>query len=518
MLPDKKPTERPSHAEHADNGGHPPLSPADLIRHCDTLCQAGDAIKALHLVLATAAASPDNVPLIEACATVVWKHTGRYDIAVALLKKCVLLDPHNVGTQLFLAEALIARGDVSGGCAVFSRIIAHSPEHRRVATFRLSKALLDSGYPREAFQILAAWLETGEITAGLLNNMAVALIYLNRSAEALPYLENALQAEPDHAGISFTYATALLKSGHYPQGWARYARRSPDIDGRIAPVSSLPRLRHGDAIQGKKIVLYQEQGLGDTLQFIRFLPALQAQGGQITLVVSAQLVRLMTLSFPALPIVQMEDFQITADYDYAAPIPDLPFITGMTSAEDGMMPAPYLRACPTDIERFSTILPKRRPRIGIVWAGERRARIENVALDRRRSMTLAEMAPLFSSVDATLVNLQFGSARSQLAQWHGVPVFDPMDEVHDMADSAAIMENLDLVLSVDTSPAHLAGALRRPVWLLSRQDACWRWGDKGHTTPWYPDMRIFRAPDRSLASVVPEVARALHQWIETGGY
>ena len=110
------------------------------------------------------------------------------------------------------------------------------------------------------------------------------------------------------------------------------------------------------------------------------------------------------------------------------------------------------------------------------------------------------------------MSLQLGKPREELAAWQGQPIFDPMGEVHDMADTAAIMENLDLIISVDTSTAHLAGGLARPVWMVSRWDACWRWGDDGESTPWYPTMRIFRSQERSFKPVLAQVGAALREW------
>jgi hypothetical protein len=125
------------------------------------------------------------------------------------------------------------------------------------------------------------------------------------------------------------------------------------------------------------------------------------------------------------------------------------------------------------------------------------------------------MLAAITPVDATLVNLQLGPRREDLAAWRGQPVCDIMDHAHDMADTAALIENLDLVISVDTSVVHLAGALGKPVWLLSRWDGCWRWGDAGDTSPWYPTMRIFRAQERTLGPVLEQMGAVLRIWAAT---
>ncbi|GBQ86759.1 TPR repeat-containing protein [Gluconacetobacter johannae DSM 13595] len=492
---------------------HPPTA-EKLTEACALFCGEGKIIEAVRLVLTVASSHPDNVALLKAGATVIWTHTGRYDIVATLLQQAVTLEPHDMQAQQFLADALVTQGDLAGGCAVFSRIMDLWPQQRGDTTLQISKTLLAAGYPLEALKILASWLETGELTAGLLNNIAVAFLYLNRSTEALSWAEKAVAAEPKHPGLSFTYAIVLLKAGHHREGWERYALREPATDDMARRFTMLPRLRHGDDVAGRKIILYQEQGLGDTLQFIRFVPFLLARGADVTIAVPSSLARLMAMSFPSASVRSLQDCGTAEGYEYAVPIPDLPFIAGVASESDIPAQIPYLRADVGDIARFAARLPPRRPRIGIVWAGERRAQYENVTTDRRRSVTLAEMGAAFTPIEASLVSLQFGSLRQQITDWHGQPLFDPMGDVHDMADTAAIMENLDLIISVDTSPAHIAGGLGRPVWLISRRDACWRWGDEGEATPWYPTMRLFRSRERTCASVLPEVGAALRHWVE----
>ena len=176
---------------------------------------------------------------------------------------------------------------------------------------------------------------------------------------------------------------------------------------------------------------------------------------------------------------------------------------------------PYLCADPQDVARFAALLPAAGPRIGLVWSGDRRTSAQDVMANQLRSSTLPVMAGALTPVNATLVSLQLGSPREDMAEWHGQPVCDLMDSVTDMADTAAIIASLDLVISVDTSVLHLAGALGKPVWLLSRWDACWRWLDSGETTAWYPTMRIFRPQERSFAPVLRQMGEALQTWVAT---
>lgn len=227
----------------------------------------------------------------------------------------------------------------------------------------------------------------------------------------------------------------------------------------------------------------------------------------------------------------LEQPEQAADYDFSCPIPDLPHICDLKRPEDVPPFSPYLEVPERRRERFAGLVEEaiarergrhdrssagRRLRIGLVWAGDARSSAQDVAADRRRSTSFAEMMDALGPVEADLFSLQYGVRRGELVQSGGRMVHDLMESVQDMADTAALMENLDLVISVDTAPLHLAGALGREVWLVSRWDACWRWGDRGERTPWYPTMRIFRAQELSLAPILREVGQCLKRRIAEG--
>ncbi|GBQ80015.1 TPR repeat-containing protein [Gluconacetobacter johannae DSM 13595] len=489
-------------------------TPDNLSRLFKALFSSEQGLEAVRLALEVVSSHPDDMALTITAADLISKHTARHDIVATLLRSVLLRSPDVVSVQAFLADSLVASGDIAGGLTLFSEMMARYPRERASLCEHISLSLLEAGYAYEASQILFLWLKDGETTAALLNNMGCALERLGRSTEAIPWYEKALTVAPEDPTIRFGYAMTLLKAGNLREGFARYVERAPLTDGQTGWFMSLPRLRHGDDVAGKKVILYQEQGLGDTIQFIRSVPYLQAQGAEVTIAVPWGLVRLLAQSFPDVSVRSIVEFGQEDGYSYAAPIPDLPFIAGVMSESDIPAPIPYLRADADDVARFAAMLPARRPRIGLVWAGDRRVKSEHVAADKRRSTTLAEMGAALCPVDATLVNLQFGLPRAEIEAWQGQSLFDPMGDVRDMADTAALMESLDLLISVDTSPVHLAGAIGLPVWLVNRWDACWRWGDEGDNSPWYPRTRVFRAREKSFAPVLREVGEALHTWVE----
>ncbi len=259
----------------------------------------------------------------------------------------------------------------------------------------------------------------------------------------------------------------------------------------------------------RTILLHAEQGYGDTLQFCRYVP-LVAQRARVVLGVPTALRRLMA-SLPGDKLIVTEDDALPP-FDLHCPLLSLPLAFGTTLAT---IPAtiPYLRADRLLTARWRkrlTALPGLK--VGLVWAGESsQAMADAQARDRRRSIPLARLARLGDVPRVSLVSLQKGAAATQAREPPaGLTIHDWTDELTDFADTAALVAGLDLVISVDTAVAHLAGALGKPVWVLNRADACWRWLRDRSDSPWYPTVRLFRQPTHGdWDPVITEVAAAL---------
>ena len=244
------------------------------------------------------------------------------------------------------------------------------------------------------------------------------------------------------------------------------------------------------------VIIHAEQGVGDTLQFARFIPL----AGALARVVVACPPSLKVLLETLPNVAEVAVGKPVPRYDKHCPLMSLPAILGI-GVERFAGSVPYLRADPATVsiwrERLAE-LPG--PRVGVVWAGN-----PVYPADRKRSMPFAVLAPLLALPGVSFVSLQMGEAA---AAGLGRFAFDAAPLIGDYADTAALMMALDLIISVDTSAAHLAGALGRPVWLLNRADTDWRWLLERSDTPWYPSMRIFRQPvPGDWASVVSEVMR-----------
>lgn len=530
------------------------LSPQGFTALCEKMLAQGEVASAVKIAVQVGHESKD-VPLLIAAGMWLSSYTARHDIVIAIFKKALLLMPEGTALlaslrgelKVFLAGALMAAGQHEQAVAMFMEVAQTCPEHRVIVGEHLSMMLLEVGMPDQAVAVLEAWLKEGPASVSLYNNMGCALERLNRSEEALRYYRKGIDLSSMHEAVSFGYAISLLKAGHFEEGFQRYVQRTPRIpDLTCWFYKKLPRLTQGVNLAGKYLLFYQEQGLGDTIQFIRFLPEILRQAEKVTIAVMAPLYRLIKESFPQADVCLIstlaQESERIADFHFSCPIPDLPYVCGMKTWADLPDFSPYLTvplarqkgfarlvadvvhkadcACgravvmPDNRSVVVTESPaKRRLRVGLVWAGEERFTAQDVAADKRRSTSFEQIIQALAPVKADLFNLQYGAKRSELHQDGGQPVLDLMDDVQDMADTAALMESLDLIISVDTAPLHLAAALGREVWLISRWDACWRWGDEGERTPWYPSMRIFRAQELSLEPVLKQAGVCLREYV-----
>lgn len=295
-------------------------------------------------------------------------------------------------------------------------------------------------------------------------------------SDACRHYQQALALAPNLAEAHWNLALLLLRQGDYLAAWPHFARRweRPAL-AQIAPPPHVPRWQ-GEPLAGRTLLVWAEQGFGDTLQFLRFLSWID--GGRVLLRCQPQLQRLLS----AQPGISLADDQSAVDLQCA--LLDLPGLLQADPARIVLRAAPYLQVPPAWQSNWAERLPPR-PRIGLVWAG----RPEH-AQDRERSMAITELAPL-AALPIHWVALQKGPAAAQVADWPGT--ITALDEhLQDFADTAAVLAQLDGLVTVDTAVAHLAGALGVPVWLLLHQRGEWRWLEQGTGSPWYPGMTLLR--------------------------
>jgi hypothetical protein len=314
---------------------------------------------------------------------------------------------------------------------------------------------------------------------------------MQRLREALARFDRAIVLKPDYAEAHLNRSLAFLLKGDYTEGWEQFDWRWKKGD-MVPRKFECPQWR-GEDLAGKTIFLHAEQGYGDTIQFLRYVPLVTARGRSVILEVPPSLERLAAQVSASGAAATAADPAATAA-DFFCPLLSLPRAFGTTVAT---IPGevPYLAADRSAVAAWRQRLAGLSGlRAGLVWAGDPRPnQSEANRIDRRRSVTLGHFANLAGIPGVSVVSSQKGDAA---AQTHlpppGLLVHDWTDELFDFADTAALIEALDLVISVDTSVVHLADALGKPIWLLNRFDTCWRWLLNRDDSPWYPTLRQFR--------------------------
>ena len=365
----------------------------------------------------------------------------------------------------------------------------------------LGEAHRAAGDPAAALSHYARAIELRPAYADAHNNLGRALEMLGRPSDALAMYRRAVAIEPDHAKAQFNLGLTSLLLGDYATGWREYEwrLRIPEIAGTPAnaAIANLPRWDGSDPA-GRTILVHGEQGFGDCIQFARYLPLLIGRGADVIVVCPRPLVRLFG-SLPGVCVVADGDPPPRADLH--VPIASLPLAFATTPATIPTFAA-YLRA---DVRLAAAWRDRLRPHraggrrlVGVAWAGN-----PAQAEDRWRSLHLNDLAPLAAATGVRFVSLQKGPAAAQAAMPPpGLDLLDVSGSLHDFADTAALVSQLDLVIATDTSVAHLAGALGKPAWTLIRYAADWRWSLTGDDSAWYPSMRLFRQAARGDWSLV----------------
>ncbi len=336
-----------------------------------------------------------------------------------------------------------------------------------------------------------------------LSNLAAALSAWGRPDQQLTALAVAEDLEPDNPDTHWDKALALLMMGELRQGFEEYEWRHKR---KQPPPREYPQPQwRGEALDGKRIFLHWEQGYGDVLQFLRFLPLVVAKGGRVVLEVQPGLKSLVELLDGVVEVIEAP--APPPAFDIWTSLLSVPHILGI---DERTLPAtlPYIHPPESATARWrATLGPTKKPRIGLVWAGN-----PNVKNDRLRSPRLGPLARLFEMKGVEWVLLQQGDGRKDLdGMTLPAHVRDLAPEVRDFADTAAVMRELDLVISSDTSTAHLAAALGCPTWVLLHYASDWRWG-LGESTPWYPGVRLFRQQEfAQWDGVVTGVEEALRE-------
>jgi tetratricopeptide (TPR) repeat protein len=414
---------------------------------------------------------------------------GRTEDALAAYDAAIAARPDLAEAHANRAKILNDLWRSEAALAAAERAIALRPDQPEAHNNR-AIALHELGRTEDALAVWARVLELQPDHAKAHNNIGMALQTLRRPAEAVAAYDRALALSPDFAEAHLNRASSLLALGELARGFEAYRWRWVAPEGpRLKRRLPCP-LWEGESLAGKALFVHCEQGYGDTLQFIRFAPLLARMAARVTVLAEAPLVSLLR----SIPGIEVTD-RVTGEaaYDFQVPLLCAPRLLGTTLAT---IPGetPYLFADPAKAAAWAERLgDDGRLRVGLVWAGGTRNDAPSLhAIDRRRSVRLAQYARLGEIAGVRFFSLQKdGPAAQALEPPAGLELTDWTAELRDFADTAALVRGLDLVITVDTSVAHLAGALGRPVWVLSRFDGCWRWLNGREDSPWYPTARVF---------------------------
>ncbi|WP_258167851.1 tetratricopeptide repeat protein [Paraburkholderia sp. BL21I4N1] len=464
--------------------------------------------------------------------------SGHAETARSWLERAIQIHPAPIFYNTLYAIQL-KLGDFAGAIDSLRQGLAIDPDFAALH-YNLALTLQHHDCLDEAAVSYRRTLELDPDNSAAHNNLGRILGDLGALDEAERHYRRALEVTPANLIARNNLAMVLLATGRYEAAWPYFEdrwisfRRADGTPAREPVQVPLPRwtgadLRHGigrraGRVPYERLLVLDEQGYGDSLQFVRYLPLLLRCFPLVGYVCPPALRRLYEQSlcsrWPGIRLLDAVPAELN-DWDCYCPLMSLP-MAFHTQVETIPAELPYLHADPKQAAiwraRLAALPTRYLPRVGVVWAGGH----SGIAVDRLRSLTFAQIAPLLAPAHIHWISLQKTDDPSKRANSTGTACADPNTnstpltdwtaDLADFADTAALIANLDLVISVDTSVAHLAAAMDKPVWLLNRFAGCWRWLQGRDDSPWYPGLRLFTQPRRGdWDDVLTRVARALQQ-------
>lgn len=434
---------------------------------------------------------------------------GKYEEAMDPLSRAIAIQPSEAEYHGALGVVLAKTGKKSLAVARWKAAIRLN-DQRTDPYFNIGDALMDDGKAEEAIPYFKQAVTLKPDFHEAWNNLGLCHKALKQLPSAQACFDQAIRLKEEHPDYHLNRAMAHLAIGEYLPGWQKFEWRFKRSVSPLAfsPPDGVP-LWQGESLTGRHLLVLSEQGFGDTLQFVRFLAVLKQQGATLTLMTPNALVSLLTN--------RGEIDHVTADktlcddsLDFYIPLMSIPHRLG-TTRESIPQTFPYLTPSPDRLRQWQAILPPAEMRVGLVWEGN--LLFQNDPL-RRRSTTLAALAPLAQRKETLFVSLQVGEpARQALHPPEGMWVLDVSAGIRDFDDTAALIQQLDLLITIDTATAHLGGGLGRPTWVLLPYAPDWRWGLASPQTPWYPNTRLFRQTEpNQWQEPIQQMAELLLEW------
>ena len=405
--------------------------------------------------------------------------------AIEAYQKSIKLRPDYVAALSNLGRLLEIKGRSIEAIKVLERAISIEPNSIE-SIINLSNSYLAAGQPQDTIGILEPFVKQGKIQSDAslslaLNTLAVAAHTLGKKNTAIKQFKKAIEKMPHFAEAHENLAQTLLYQGKYQQAWIEYEWRWLNQNNRQSKqnFSGLPW--EGEKLTNKTLFVYTEQGFGDVIQFVRFVSMIPIQNGRLILACHADLTDLLsTLPYIDLVIGIGEE---RPHYDRHIPLLSLPRLLGITEANIPSLP--YLTANPSLITNNTNKI-----QIGLTWAGTTRHESDPY---RNRSCPIEELKPLLDIPNIILYSVQTGPDKSDLVKINEAGLITDLSKgIQSFEDTAALISGLDILITVDTAVAHLAGSLGKTVWILLAKSSDWRWNSKSGKNLWYPRTRIFK--------------------------
>jgi tetratricopeptide (TPR) repeat protein len=480
--------------------------PAALSNLAGTRLSLGAAVEAEELARRAVELEPDNAELLVNLGAIL-QSQKRHGEAIDCYHQALAKDGSALKAHINLGVALMASGEGNAAIAAAEHAQELAPDSAEVQAL-LGQVLSAEGRFAEAEEACRRRVAlTPDIVEALVAH-GDALRGTDRLDEAIDTYRRALTIAPDSAHAHANLGMALLGAGRHAEGWTEYEWRWKAENFPTRSRHDTPRWDGSDPA-GKTVLLHAEQGHGDSIQFLRYAPVVAARGARVILECHAPVLPLAA-KIPGIAAAVPLGGDVPA-HDLQAPLMSLPHIMGSTLAN---FPKADCFSVPAELaekwrQRWRRL---QGPRIGLAWQGSKLH-----PGDRFRSIPLSRFAGLLLVPGYSFISLQIGPGREQIVETgYGGRLLDPKAEEYggeayaDFLETAAMLQALDLVITVDTALAHLAGSLARPSWVLLPRPADWRWLTERSTSPWYPSLRLFRQPvPGDWVSVLLEVERAL---------
>jgi Flp pilus assembly protein TadD len=429
-----------------------------------------------------------------------------YDAAMQYWKKAITINSSNAEVQHNLGLAFYKKGQFDEAMPYFKKAVQLNSFYSD-AWNDLGSAVLQNGLYNEAVEYYRKALQCNPNHVNACYSLGTVLLTMGKYQESLHFFHRAISLKPDFPRAHFNLAFVLLLLADFKNGWKEYFWRWGTEEFRI-PNWQQP-IWDGADLTGKTLFIHVEQGFGDMIQIVRYIPMVADRGGKVILQCQKELLSLIKNVEGVEHIIALQE--PLPVFDIHCPLLCIPMIFD-TDLDTIPAKIPYIKAEDLLVKRWRDRLGRSSAvKVGLIWQGNPVHK-----RDRERSIAFEKLVALADIKGISFYSLQKeeGSGESRNPSC-GLKLIDFMDEVQDFSDTAALIENLDLVISVDTSVAHLAGAMGKPVWTLLQYSPDWRWMLDREDSPWYPTMRLFRQPSLGdWESVIERVNRELQVFID----